>query len=167
MNKPAVSSSASSSPPAEAADAAFEPSTGYLVWQLGRALGAQLERALRALDLTLAQHNALQHAVHRPGVTSADSARRTGVTAQSMGTAVTDLVERGLLERRPHPTNRRMLGLHPTPAGTLLAAHAQTVVENVNAEALAVLTPPEQATTHRFLHRLVAHLNPDALRPPS
>ncbi|UNO41047.1 MarR family transcriptional regulator [Streptomyces sp. MST-110588] len=157
----------SSSPSAEAGAAVFEPSTGYLVWQLGHALGARLERALRDLDLTLAQHNALQHAIHRPGVTSAESARRTGVTAQSMGSAVADLTARGLLERRPHPTNRRMIGLHPTEAGARLAARAKTVVENVNAEALAVLTPPEQATAHLLLHRLITHLNPDALRLPS
>ncbi|MEU2380399.1 MarR family winged helix-turn-helix transcriptional regulator [Streptomyces misionensis] len=156
-----------STPSAGAGAAAFKPPTGYLVWQLGHALGARLERALRDLDLTLAQHNVLQHAVQRPGVTSAESARRTGVTAQSMGSAVADLTERGLLERRPHPTNRRMLGLHPTQAGVLLAARAQAVVEDVNAEALAVLTPPEQATAHLLLYRLVTHLNPDALRPPS
>ncbi|AYG78134.1 putative HTH-type transcriptional regulator [Streptomyces hundungensis] len=160
-------SGSSSTSAAEAAATAPEPSTGYLVWQLGHALGARLERALRELDLTLAQHNALQHALHRPGVTSAESARRTGMTAQSMGSAVADLTERGLLERRPHPTNRRMIGLHPTEAGARLAARAQTVVENVNAEALTVLTPPEQATAHLLLHRLVAHLNPDALRMPS
>ncbi|MFI1255188.1 MarR family winged helix-turn-helix transcriptional regulator [Streptomyces netropsis] len=99
-------------------------------------------------------------------ISSADAARRTGVTARSMGAAVNSLVERGMLERHPHPTNRRVLCLHITDDGRHLTERAQAVVKNVNDAALSVLSPAEQATAHSLLHRLVEHLNPDAL-PPS
>lgn len=141
-------------------------STGYLAWQFSQAMGTRLEKELRVLDLTLAQHTALMHIARSPGISSADAARRTGVTAQSMGAAVNGLVDRGMLERRPHPTNRRVLCLHITDEGRHLTERAQAVVKNVNDAALSVLSPAEQATAHSLLHRLVAHLNPDAL-PPS
>ncbi|MEU2869688.1 MarR family transcriptional regulator [Streptomyces olivoreticuli] len=142
------------------------PYTGYLAWQFAQAMGARLEKELRTLDLTLAQHRVLQHALQQPGVSSADSARRAGITAQSMGAAVTGLVERGMMERRPHPTNRRVLCLYLTDDGRRLSERAQAVVGRVNDAALTVLSPTERATAHDLLRRLVEHLNPDAL-PPS
>ncbi|MGW1784837.1 MarR family transcriptional regulator [Streptomyces sp. NPDC002143] len=45
--------------------------------------------------------SALQHVVLTPGVSTADIARRSGITAQSMGAAVNQLAERGLLRREP------------------------------------------------------------------
>ncbi|MBZ6477160.1 MarR family winged helix-turn-helix transcriptional regulator [Streptomyces griseocarneus] len=142
-------------------------STGYLAWQFSQAMGARLEKELRALDLTLAQHNALQHALREPGISSAAAARRAGITAQSMGAAINGLVDRGLMERRPHPTNRRVLCLHITDDGRRVAGQASVVIGRVNDDALTVLSPAERATAHSLLHRLVAHLNPDALSPSS
>ncbi|MBT2384329.1 MarR family winged helix-turn-helix transcriptional regulator [Streptomyces sp. ISL-11] len=142
------------------------PTTGYLAWQFSQAMGARLEKELRTLDLTLAQHNVLRSALLDPGVSSAEAARRAGITAQSMGAAVNALVDRGLMERRPHPTNRRVLCLHITADGRRLAERSTAVVGHVNDDALAVLSPTERATAHALLHRLVEHLNPGAL-PPS
>ncbi|MFJ7949577.1 MarR family transcriptional regulator [Streptomyces sp. NPDC096354] len=48
------------------------------------------------------QQNALAHVVLVPGISTAELARRSGVTPQSMGAAVNGLIQRGLLERRPH-----------------------------------------------------------------
>ncbi|MEU3724975.1 MarR family transcriptional regulator [Streptomyces sp. NPDC031705] len=139
--------------------------TGYLAWHFAQAMATRLERELRALDLNLAQYNALQRAERQPGISSADAARHAGITAQSMGSAVASLTDRGLLTRSPHPTNRRILCLHSTPDGSRLLEQARDVVRRVNEEALAVLEPQEQASVHHLLHRLVTHLNPGALPP--
>lgn len=139
--------------------------TGYLAWHFAQAMGSRLERELRTLELTLAQYNALQNADRQPGISSADAARHAGITAQSMGSAVSSLTERGLITRSAHPTNRRVLCLHVTPDGSSLLTQARTLVRQVNQEALAVLEPQEQATVHRLLYRLVTHLNPGALPP--
>ncbi|MEV6553976.1 MarR family transcriptional regulator [Streptomyces sp. NPDC051597] len=139
--------------------------TGYLAWHFAQAMGARLEKELRALELNLAQYNALQHADSQPGISSADAARHAGITAQSMGSAVGSLTERGLITRSPHPTNRRVLCLHITPDGSRLLTQASAVVRHINEEALAILEPQEQADVHRLLHRLVTHLNPGALPP--
>ncbi|MFI1034518.1 MarR family winged helix-turn-helix transcriptional regulator [Streptomyces sp. NPDC020951] len=128
-------------------------------------MGARLERALRALDLTTAQHNALQHVVWTSGISAAEIARRTGFTPQSMGAAVNALVDRGLLVRRAHPSNRRTVQLSVTDSGTELAEQARESVERLDAEALAVLDPAERAVVRSLLLRMLVELNPDVLPP--
>lgn len=142
-----------------------DPSTrmGYLAWQVVHVMGTRLERALRSLDLTAAQHNALQHVVWAPGISAAEIARRTGFTPQSMGAAVNALVDRGLLMRREHPSNRRTVQLAITDSGAHLAERALDVVELLDMEALAVLAPAEREVIRSLLLRMLAELNPDAL----
>ncbi|MFJ9005957.1 MarR family winged helix-turn-helix transcriptional regulator [Streptomyces canus] len=141
------------------------PSTrmGYLAWQVVHVMGTRLERALRSLNLTAAQHNALQHVVWSPGISAAEIARRTGFTPQSMGAAVNALVDRGLLARREHPSSRRTVQLTITDSGAQLAERARSVVEHLDEEALAVLATGERAVVHTLLLRMLAELNPDAL----
>ncbi|MDX2529778.1 MarR family winged helix-turn-helix transcriptional regulator [Streptomyces europaeiscabiei] len=142
-----------------------DPSTrmGYLAWQVVHVMGTRLERALRSLDLTAAQHNALQHVVWAPGISAAEIARRTGFTPQSMGAAVNALVDRGLLMRREHPSNRRTVQLAITDSGASIAERALDVVERLDMEALAVLAPAEREVVRSLLLRMLAEINPDAL----
>jgi DNA-binding MarR family transcriptional regulator len=137
--------------------------TSYLAWQFAQAVALRLERALRPLDLSLAQHNALVQVELTPGISSAAVARRAGMTAQSMGTAVNGLIERGLLERRAHPTSRRVMQLHPTGAGTALVQLSQAAIEESNANLFEALSEEDEAVLAGLLRRLVRHTNPDAL----
>ncbi|MEU1125005.1 MarR family transcriptional regulator [Streptomyces sp. NPDC005899] len=139
------------------------PTIGYLAWQLSRNLAGRLERELRALDLTLAQYNALLHTVRTPGLSSADIARRSGITAQSMGAAVNQLIGRGLLRREPHPTSRRNMCLFATEKGHAAATHADAVAGRITAEATSHFSPADNTTLRRLLYRLVEELNPDSL----
>ncbi|MFJ9005955.1 MarR family winged helix-turn-helix transcriptional regulator [Streptomyces canus] len=143
-------------------DAAF-PTTGYLAWQFSQIIAGRLERALRAEDLTLAQHNALQQVLWTPGVSAAEIARRSGITAQSMGAAVSQLVERGLLRREPHPTSRRSMRLFATAEGGATAASATSIARRIERETTSPLSPDDKDAIHRLLYRLVEELNPDAL----
>nr|WP_241266723.1 MarR family transcriptional regulator [Streptomyces scabichelini] len=111
----------------------------------------------------MAQHNALQQVLWTPGVSAAEIARRSGITAQSMGAAVSRLVERGLLRREPHPTSRRSMRLFATPEGDAAAARAASIARRIERETTSPLSPDDKDTIHRLLHRLVEELNPDAL----
>ncbi|WP_434593957.1 MarR family winged helix-turn-helix transcriptional regulator [Streptomyces sp. A5-4] len=139
------------------------PTIGYLAWQLSQNLAGRLERELRALDLTLAQYNALLHTVHTPGLSSADIARRSGITAQSMGAAVNQLIGRGLLRREPHPTSRRNMCLFATEKGHAAVTRADAVAGRITAEATSHFSPTDNTNLHRLLYRLVEELNPDSL----
>jgi DNA-binding MarR family transcriptional regulator len=138
--------------------------TGYLAWQLGQATAQRLERALRPLGISLAQLRALVLATLAPGISSAELARRSGLTAQSMGAAVQGLVDRGALERSPHPVNRRVQRLHVTPDGRALAERAQSAVDGIQDAMFGVLPERERAALHGALQRLVEHNIPEALR---
>jgi DNA-binding MarR family transcriptional regulator len=98
-----------------------------------------------------------------PGVSSASVARRAGMTAQSMGTAVNGLLDRGLLERRPHPTNRRVMQLHPTEAGLALVELSQAALNEAHAGLFEALSADDEAVLGGLLRRLVQHTNPEAL----
>ncbi|MGW0854523.1 MarR family winged helix-turn-helix transcriptional regulator [Streptomyces sp. NPDC002690] len=137
--------------------------TGYVAWQIGQIMASRIERALRPFHLTLAQNSALAQAVLDPGVSSATAARRAAITPQSMGSAVNGLVERGLLERRTTPTDRRTQRLHATEAGERLAAEAREALDVTHAEALKALTPQEQEQVHSTLLKLLESLNPSAM----
>jgi DNA-binding MarR family transcriptional regulator len=143
----------------------YDPSTrtGYMAWQFGQAMVQQLERALRPLNLNLAQLRCLVQVALTPGISSAEVARRSGLTAQSMGAAVNGLVSRGLVERGPHPTNRRVLELRVTDPGRTLAERAQQVVDDLELEMFAVLSAEEQGTLKTLLQRLVGHCTPEVL----
>lgn len=145
-------------------DTAF-PTTGYLAWQLSRNIAVSLERELRELDLTLAQYNALLHTVRAPGLTSADIARRSQITAQSMGAAVSRLIERGLLRREPHPTSRRSMCLFVTEEGRAVCSRADAVSSRITAGATGHFSPADRASLHDLLYRLVEELNPELLAP--
>ncbi|MFK0173649.1 MarR family winged helix-turn-helix transcriptional regulator [Streptomyces sp. NPDC090306] len=139
------------------------PTIGYLAWQVSQNIAGRLERELRAMDLTLAQYNALLHTVRTPGLSSADIARRSGLTAQSMGAAVNQLIERGLLRREPHPTSRRSMCLFATVEGHNAGVGADEIASRITAEATSHLSPADNTTLHGLLYDLVQELNPDSL----
>jgi DNA-binding MarR family transcriptional regulator len=137
--------------------------SSYLAWQASHVLGVRVEKALRPFDLSLAQHAALLHVAWTPDISSAEIARRTGITPQSVGAAVNALVERGLLVRREHPANRRTVLLCVTESGEELARDARAAVDQVDAESFSALTPDERVSVHGLLLRILADLNPDAV----
>ncbi|MFF0157169.1 hypothetical protein ACFYRY_06410 [Streptomyces sp. NPDC005263] len=72
-------------------------------------------------------------------------------------------MDRGLLARHDHPSNRRTVQLTITEAGAKLADLAREVVERLDGEAMVALAPAERAVIHSLLLRVLAELNPDAL----
>ncbi|MEU4098192.1 MarR family transcriptional regulator [Streptomyces sp. NPDC026673] len=136
---------------------------GYLIWQLSLAYSLRIEHTLRPLRLTQAQFSALMRLTLDGATSSAELARRCGVTAQSMGTAVQGLADRGLVERRAHPTHGRIIEISVTPEGEELAARAERAIMPAEEEALAPFTPQEQGRVRADLQRMLANLNPRAL----
>ncbi|MER6350379.1 MarR family transcriptional regulator [Streptomyces sp. NPDC001634] len=138
---------------------------GYLIWQLSQAYAQRMEQALRPLKLTQAQFSALVRLSLDGTLSSAELARRCGVTAQSMGTALRDLVERGLVERRAHPTHGKIVEMSVTAAGVELAQRGEAAVEPCEQEALEPFLPQEREQVRAHLQRMLGTLNPRALGP--
>lgn len=130
---------------------------GFLARMTSQALIHLLERELRPLELTVAQLNAMIQLTLEPGGTlsSAELARRAGVTAQSMYTAITSLVERGIVTRQRHPEHGRIVDVRLTGAGRELLERAQVRASAVETRALAPLTGPEREALRGYLLRIM------------
>ena len=82
----------------------------------------RLGLAPHALSL---KHNWALHALDEPMSMSA-LAERLGIDASYVTTIADQLEERGLIERRPHPTDRRIKSLALTPEGRRLQDQPQS-----------------------------------------
>ena len=76
------------------------PRTSYLVARLDRLVRSQLSDVLELFDLSVPQYTLLSVLEHRPGLSNAQLARRSYITAQAMHQVVNGLEERGLITRR-------------------------------------------------------------------
>lgn len=93
-------------------------------------------------DLTLGQFGALE-ALHRSGpLRACDLAERVLRSPANLTTILDNLERRALVERRPHPDDRRARLVHLTPAGRRLVArvlpgHAEGIARDLGALTLA------------------------------
>ncbi|MEU2778251.1 MarR family transcriptional regulator [Streptomyces sp. NPDC007162] len=101
-----------------------------------------------------------------PHLSSAELARRCGVTAQSMGTALRDLVERGLVRRQAHPTHGKIIEMSVTAAGVELALRAEGALEPCERDALHTFLPEEQERVRAYLQRMLGTLRLSRARRP-
>ena len=78
--------------------------------------------------------------------TTADLARAEGMKPQSMGTTIAALEDRGLVERKPHPTDGRQLIIELTAKGAAVRKSVREAKQTWLTQAIARLDREEQAT---------------------
>jgi DNA-binding MarR family transcriptional regulator len=118
-----------------------EPTLLYVMKQLELAVRARLDEIVRPAGLTALQYTALTVLELHPDLASAQLARHSFVTAQSMADMVTALIDRGLVERHRDPDDRRRLVLALTGDGKALLRKYRGKVAALEAEMLAGLSP--------------------------
>ena len=133
----------------------------YMMRMVSSMLTQQLERTLRPFSLTHAQLSALaQLGLENPNALSgAELGHRAGVTAQSMSTALSALLGRGLVVRAPHPTHGRILEARITPEGLELLERAQAAAKTVEDKALATLSEPQQRELRALLRQIMISMD--------
>jgi DNA-binding MarR family transcriptional regulator len=89
-----------------------------LMWFVMRQIWDHAEERLAPYSLSL-KHNWTLHALDEPMSMSA-LAERLGIDASYVTTIADQLEERGLIERQPHPTDRRIKSLALTAEGRRL-----------------------------------------------
>ncbi|MEU0401902.1 MarR family transcriptional regulator [Streptomyces sp. NPDC006197] len=98
----------------------------YLLKRTELAVRARLEELLKPAGITALQYTALTVLERHDGISAAQLARDSFVTAQSMADMVRALEGRGLIRREPNPANRReRLILLAAPGRRLLAEYAE------------------------------------------
>ncbi len=123
----------------------------YLVKQVELAMRAQLDELLRPAGLTTSQYTALTVLEREPDLTSAQLARSSFVTAQSMADMVTSLEGQGVITRRRDPADRRRLVLSLTARGRRLLERYRPRVAALEKQMLATLTARQTSDLRRYL----------------
>ncbi len=116
------------------------PSLLYLVKQLELAVRARLDEVVRGHGITALQYTALTVLERHDGLSAAQLARDSFVTAQSMADMVRTLETRALIRRERNPANRRELLIHLTDEGRSLLAAVEAPVREIEARMVAELT---------------------------
>lgn len=123
-----------------------------LMYLVMRRIWDHAEVRLAPYSLSL-KHNWALHALDEPMSMSA-LAERLGIDASYVTTIADQLEERGLIERRPHPTDRRIKSLALTAEGRRLR---ETLADElwVEVPVLDALTADERRELTRLLSRTV------------
>jgi DNA-binding MarR family transcriptional regulator len=117
-----------------------QPTLLYVIKQVELAVRARLDDILRPARLTALQYTALTVLERHPDLTSAQLARNSFVTAQTMADMVVILCERGLIDRHRDAADRRRLVLALTAHGRKLLHVSRGKVADLEAQMLSPLT---------------------------
>ena len=131
--------------------ASGQPRTSYLVARLDRLIRQRLSEALKPFDVSVPQYTLMSVLDHRPGLSNAQLARRSYITAQAMHQVVNALEQRGLIRRSSSPDHGRVQMAELTVSGRSLLEKCDGAVALVEAELFGALGPDEESLLRRFL----------------
>ena len=138
-----------------------EPTLLYVIKQVELAVRSRLDEILRPSGISVLQYTALTVLERHPDLSSAQLARNSFVTAQSMADMVVTLQERGLIVRHRDPDDRRRLVLALTADGQKLLNRFRPKVAALEEEMVASLSARQAAELRRSLgacrHALADH----------
>jgi DNA-binding MarR family transcriptional regulator len=146
----------SDQPPATAA--AGGPSVGFTLSQLGFATSSRFGRIVGTLGLE-PRHFALLRAVRAAdGQSQQAVAERLQIPPSTMVSLVDHLEKQGLLERRPHSTDRRTRQLHLTSRGAQVLGEAIKLGNELEQQICAGLSSTERDKLLALLRRVAANI---------
>lgn len=137
---------------------AREPMLLYLIKQVELAVRSRLDDIVRPGGMTALQYTALTVLERHADMSSAQLARHSFVTAQSMADLIGALETRGLIERHRDRTDRRRLVVALTAEGRALLDRYREEVVALEASMVASLSPDEVAALRRALNICRANL---------
>jgi DNA-binding MarR family transcriptional regulator len=137
-----------------------------------RPLIALVDRANRALQSDMVReahrqghpevkyaHNAVFSTLSEPGARATDMAARAGITRQSMGEIIREMVALGILEMRPDPDDRRAKLVTYTESGLTQARRGYQHIIDLEERFADEFGHEEYETVRSVLERLVPLLD--------
>ena len=151
--------------PTETAQPAAESDSGIDASYLETLLGYNARRAALAVIGVFLQRMApfglrpvdfsvLTLIAHNPGITSRQLCAALDILPPNLVGMIKSLDKRGLIERRPHPTDRRAQGLHLSPAGKKLQKSAQATATRLESDVASRLSADELDTLKSLLRKV-------------
>lgn len=130
---------------------------GFLLSQLGHYAADRFAERLRPLGLRPRHFGLLTHLAATDGRSQQQLADTMGIHRNQMVGLIDDLEARGLVERRPHPDDRRAHALFLTPRARQLLLKAQRAADDHDADLLATLADHERSHLIELLQRIADH----------
>lgn len=131
---------------------------GWLTADTARLLRTVFARRVREVGLTRAQWLALTRINRRPGVSQSELAEMMEIEKAPAGRIVDRLEEKGWVERRAEPSDRRINRICLTEQGARIHAAIAPLADATIRDALAGLTRAEQARLVALMSKVKAQL---------
>lgn len=144
----------------------YQRSFGFLLYDSARLLRRDFDRRARAIGLTRAQWSVLAHLSRNEGISQAGLAEILDIEPITLVRLLDRLEESGWVERRPHPTDRRVYTLYVTAKAWPVIDQIRTLAAETRALALAGVSDADRARLVELLARIRANLSDRAEREP-
>lgn len=131
---------------------------GFLVSDVARLLRKRFEQRARGLGLTRSQWQVLAYLSRNEGIQQGALAEMLEVEPITLGRILDRLEASALVERRPHPTDRRVWRLHMTPAAHPLLEQIRLIGAEARSDALAGIPDDDQARLAEMLSAMRCNL---------
>jgi MarR family transcriptional regulator for hemolysin len=129
------------------------PTLGFLLHDVARLLRKRFEQKARQLGLTRSQWQAIAYLANNEGIHQAALADLLDLEPITLTRILDRLAERGLIERRQHPTDRRTRLLYLTDAARPLLGQMQKIGDATRGEAFG--TDIKEAERQQLLSTLM------------
>lgn len=124
---------------------------GFLVKRLQQALRAQMDAVLSDTGLTISQYAVLAHLRETPGLSNAELARRSFVTAPTMIRIVQDLESMEYLSRSKNVNHQKVVDMTLTKAGKKALDLCDSKVAMIQKKMVSGLSNADIARFSEFL----------------
>jgi len=121
-----ATASTSSPPSVDTIDTSYlETLLGYNARRAALAIIEVFLQDMAQYDLRPVEFSVISLITHNPGITSRQICTALGLLPPNLVGLLNALEKRGLIERKPHPSDGRAVGLHPTPSCTEMMQAAE------------------------------------------
>jgi DNA-binding MarR family transcriptional regulator len=131
---------------------------GWLTTDVARLMRTVFDRRVKALGLTRPQWLAIVRLKRRPGASQSELADMMEIERAPAGKIVDRLQERGWVERRPDPDDRRINRIFLTDLGERVHAAIWPIAQSTVADALVDLSEAEVNRLNLLLARVKSRL---------
>ncbi|MEV4645006.1 MarR family transcriptional regulator [Saccharopolyspora sp. NPDC049357] len=129
------------------------PRATYLVKRLEQAVRSHLDEATMEIGLTTPQYAALSSLDSKPGLSSAELARLSFISAQAMNQMVGAMERKGLIRREAASHHRKQLRIFLTDHGRECLRQCDDRADELERRMFADLSEAEQVTLVSLLRR--------------
>ncbi len=135
--------------------------TGFLISRMGFVAQKQFAERIDSLGLSTRMWGALNVLEAEGAITQHALCGCIGMDPSSMVSTIDELEAKGLVQRRPHPSDRRAHALHLTDNGRQTLSRGRKLAKGAQEELLAPLSAQEREQLHGLLLRLALASGPE------